>query len=498
MTFYRNRLLGISDQAPSILYDLRQSGRQNGRAQQMIGEPSQTAERLHYDSEELVSKETEANVKMQIVEKYGTKLWEEKENTGFLEELGKDLRLLLEMRAPIAGHQLERVVQKLLHELVGWGPLDRLLADDDITEIMFHRFDHLVVERKSSGKLEAFEEKVFRDEDELLRLIEQIAASMGREFNETKAELNTQLPDGSRIAAAHRVISPDGHVMTIRKHRDLLTEDDYVRYGSICPPMLQFLKWAVGLGRASGIVSGGTGSGKTHLLNLISAFMPPHLSVITIEDVLELKLQHPFVRRFLAKPPNHEGKGGYSIRDCVRLSLRKRPDVIIVGESRGGEIVDLFWAMNTDHPGSWSTAHANSPRALIDSTLPILFAKSDEKYSSFERNLMIGSALQLIVQVKRFEEDGSRKVVAITEVVGTGESHEERIKRTCNVKQVVPDRVYLQDIFVYEPTDLVDGKVVGQYKWTGHKPERLVRSWLAKGLRHEDIDKVFFTTPIRM
>ncbi|MCK9905989.1 CpaF/VirB11 family protein, partial [Frankia sp. Cpl3] len=152
-----------------------------------------------------------------------------------------------------------------------------------------------------------------------------------------------------------------------------------------------------------------------------------------------MKLQHPFVRRFLAKPPNHEGKGGFSIRDCVRLSLRKRPDVIIVGETRGGEIIDILWAMNTDHPGSWSTAHANSPRSLIDSTLPILFGKADETYSTSERNLMIGSALDLIVQVKRFEEDGSRKVVAITEVIGTGESHEERIRRACRVKQVVPE-----------------------------------------------------------
>jgi pilus assembly protein CpaF len=321
---------------------------------------------------------------------------------------------------------------------------------------------------------------------------------MGREFNEMKAELNTQLPDGSRIAATHRSISPDGHMLTIRKHRDLLTEADYLKYGSICEPILQFLRWAIGLARASGIVSGGTGSGKTHLLNLLSNYIPHHLSIITIEDVLEMKLQHPFVRRFLAKPANHEGKGGFSIRDCVRLSLRKRPDVIIVGEARGGEIIDILWAMNTDHPGSWSTAHANSPRALVDSTLPILFGKAEEKYSTSERNLMIGSAIDLIVQIKRFEEDGSRKVVAITEVVGTGESHEERIRRACRVKQVIPDRVYLQDIFVYEPTGMASGKVVGQYRWTGYKPERIVRKWLAKGLSKDEIDRVFFADPIKM
>jgi pilus assembly protein CpaF len=220
------------------------------------------------------------------------------------------------------------------------------------------------------------------------------------------------------------------------------------------------------------------------------------LSIITIEDVLEMKLQHPFVRRLLAKPANYEGKGGFSIKDCVRLSLRKRPDVIMVGETRGGEIVDMLWAMNTDHPGSWSTAHANSPRALVDSTLPILFGKADELYSAEERNLMIGSALDLIVQVKRLEEDGSRKVVAITEVVGTGQSHEEWIKRACNIRQVLPDRVYLQDIYVYEPTSIRDGKVTGQFRWTGYRPERLVKRWAEKGLSREEIDRVFFTEPI--
>ncbi|MGI6188042.1 MAG: CpaF family protein, partial [Brevibacillus sp.] len=159
---------------------------------------------------------------------------------------------------------------------------------------------------------------------------------------------------------------------------------------------------------------------------------------------------------------------------------------------------DMLWAMNTDHPGSWSTAHANSPRALVDSTLPILFGKADETYSSLERNLMIGSALDLIVQVKRFEEDGSRKVVAITEVVGTGQSHEELIRRACNVRQVIAERVYLQDIYVYEPTGIRDGKVVGQFRWTGYKPEKLVRRWLEKGLRPEEAEQVFFPTPIPM
>jgi pilus assembly protein CpaF len=495
MSFDRKSLLGIGSQTRPSGFDLRTSARETARTPHTLNDQM----KAHLSpGEKHISSEVEASVKTSIVEKYGKRLWEEKNDPVFLEDLAKDIRLLLEVKAPLSSHQAEAEVKRLLHDLTGWGPLDALLDDSDITEILFHRYDVLVVERKSTGRLEKRDIPVFREEEELLRLIEQIAATMGREFNETRAELNTQLPDGSRIAAAHRSISPDGHMLTIRKHRDLLTEADYLRYGSICQPMLQFLKWAIGLSRASGFVSGGTGSGKTHLLNLISQYIPHHLSIITIEDVLEMKLQHPFVRRLLAKPQNYEGRGGFSIKDCVRLSLRKRPDVIIVGETRGGEIVDILWAMNTDHPGSWSTAHANSPRALVDSTLPILFGKADEKYSTLERNLMVGSALDLIVQVKRFEEDGSRKVVAITEVVGTGESHEGRIRRACNVKQIFPERVYLQDIYVYEPSGIRDGRVFGHFKWTGYKPDKLVRCWLEKGLRQEEIDQVFFTTPIEM
>lgn len=492
--FDKRQLLGITNQMPR-----GQEQRTIGR--EVSGPPATLFEKKQGAStsqERSIGSEAETFIRTQIVEKYGKRLWEDKHSPAFKEELAADIRMLLESQVPLSSMHLESEVKRLLHSLTGWGALDELLEDRDITEILFHRHNYLVVERKSTGRLEKHETAVFRDEEEMLRLLEQIAATMGREFNETKAELHTQLPDGSRVAATHRSISPDGHTLTIRKHRELLSESDYLRYGAICEPMLLFLQRAVGLARASGIVSGGTGSGKTHMLNLISQYVPDHLSIITIEDVLELKLQHPFVRRLLAKPANYEGKGGFSIKDCVRLSLRKRPDVIMVGETRGGEIVDMLWAMNTDHPGSWSTAHANSPRALVDSTLPILFGKADEVYSAEERNLMIGSALDLIVQVKRFEEDGSRKVVAITEVVGTGQSHEEWIKRACNVKQVVPDRVYLQDIFVYEATGVQDGKVKGQFKWTGYRPERIIKRWQEKGLSQEAIEQVFFTMPIQV
>ncbi|UFJ40578.1 Flp pilus assembly complex ATPase component TadA [Brevibacillus humidisoli] len=498
MTFDRKSLLGLHPPVRATISDIRRSAGEEARAQQ------KSANRLQSDTGAAdntmwhLSAEQLAEIKMQIVEKHGRRLWEEKQNQSYLEEIAGEIRLLLEMRTTLTSHQLDVEGKRLLHELIGWGPLDGLLEDQDISEILIHRYDYVVVERKSTGRIERLQQQLFRDEEQLLRLIEHIAATMGREFNESKAEMHTQLPDGSRIAAVHRSISPDGHMLTVRKHRHLLTEAEYLQLGSICEPVLQFLKWSVGLARASGIVSGGTGSGKTHLLNLLSHFIPEHLSVITIEDVLEMQFQHPYVRRFLSKPANYEGKGGFSIRDCVRLSLRKRPDVIVVGETRGAEIVDILWAMNTDHPGSWSTAHANSPRALIDSTLPILFAKADEHYNSDERNLMIGSALDLIVQVKRFEEDGSRKVVAVTEVIGTGGAHDEQIRRAGSVKQIVPNRVYLQDIYVFQPTGLVGGKVVGEYRWTGYKPERMIRKWLAKGLTREEADQVFFSTPVRV
>lgn len=493
MTYNRRRLLKLEEPSQPFVSNIHDANdaQEGGKRQGTVFSPAHP-----YSIQQVLTAEQVTAVKSKIVEKYGMKLWEEKNDSSFLEELASDIRLFLEVSYPLTSSQVEAETKRLLQELIGWGALDDLLEDPDITEILVHRFDHIVVERKSTGRLHQIDQILFRNEEQLLQLIEQIASRMGREFNETKAELHTQLPDGSRIAATHRTISPDGHTLTIRKHRELLTEDDYLSLGSLCEPMLQFLKWAIRFGRASGIVSGGTGSGKTHLLNLLASFLPEHVSIITIEDVLELKLNHPFVRRLLAKPPNFEGKGGFSIRDCVKLSLRKRPDVIIVGETRGGEIVDILWAMNTDHPGSWSTAHANSPRALVDSTLPILFGKADERYDTTERNLIIGSALDLIVQVKRFEEDGSRKVVAITEVVGTGQSHEEKIKRVCNVKNIIPHRVYLQDIFTYEQTGVVNGKVTGVFKWTGYKPEKLVKNWLAKGLTREQIEPLFFTSPI--
>jgi pilus assembly protein CpaF len=494
--FDKRQLLGISNHVQKS-QESRPMGRDHSSSSAAFFEKQlESPASLERSQERWIGSEAETFIRTQIVEKHGRRLWEDKHSSTFKEELTADIRMLLESQMPLSSIQLETEVKRLLHSLTGWGALDELLEDQDITEIMFHRHNYLVVERKSTGRLEKNDAILFRSEEEMLHLLEQMAATMGREFNETKAELHTQLPDGSRVAATHRSITPDGHTLTIRKHRELLSESDYLRYGSICEPMLLFLQRAVGLSRASGIVSGGTGSGKTHMLNLISQYVPAHLSIITIEDVLEMRLQHPFVRRLLAKPANYEGKGGFSIKDCVRLSLRKRPDVIMVGETRGGEIVDMLWAMNTDHPGSWSTAHANSPRALVDSTLPILFGKADEVYSAQERNLMIGSALDLIVQVKRFEEDGSRKVVAITEVVGTGQSHEEWIKKVCNVKQVLPDRVYLQDIFVFEPMGVHDGKVKGHFKWTGYRPERMIKRWLEKGMSREEIEQVFFTTPI--
>lgn len=498
MSFSRKALLGIEAQKRLGISDLQRQAHDFSNLHRKVGHVVQESTSKYVEKERFLSREEETHVKGQIVEAYGKRLWEEKGSPILIEEVREDLRRLVERQAPLPTHQLEVEVHRILHELIGWGHLDELLEDQDITEVIVQKFSDVVVERKSTGRLERLAEKYFFDEEQLLRLIEQIAATMGREFNESKAELHTQLPDGSRLTATHRSISPDGHMLTIRKHRDLLSQNDYLQYGSICKPMLSFLEYAVGIARASGMVSGGTGSGKTHLLNLISQFISPHISVITIEDVLELKLQHPFVRRFLTKPANHEGKGGFSIRDCVRLSLRKRPDVIIVGETRGGEIIDIVWAMNTDHPGSWSTAHANSPRALIDSTLPILFGKAEESYSSLERNLMVGSALDLIVQVKRFEEDGSRKVVSITEVIGTGESDEDKIRSMLSVKQVIPNRVYLQDIYVYETIGVKEGKVVGQYRWTGHKPESLIRRWKARGIREEEINEMFFTKPIKV
>ncbi|NMA20051.1 MAG: Flp pilus assembly complex ATPase component TadA [Lentisphaerae bacterium] len=346
------------------------------------------------------------------------KLQEEAPSDQILEErlhgLGK---LLIEkdaaaMRLPTKGKE------KLLHAIVGdilrLGPLEPLLADDTITEIMVVGPDHVYVERKGEISLSPTR---FRDSQHLRTVIERIVTPLGRRIDESSPLVDARLRDGSRVNAVIPPISPEriGPLLTIRKFgKDVFTTDRLLQYGSITEPMRDFLRLCVEV-KKNIVVSGGTGSGKTSLLNALSTFIGSNERIITIEDALELKLQQPHVVSLEARPPNTEGRGEVSIRALVRNSLRMRPDRIVVGECRGGEALDMLQAMNTGHDGSLTTVHANSPRDAISrlETL-VLMAGMDLPLTAIQHQIF--SAVDIIVQTSRLM-DHSRKVVYITEIV---------------------------------------------------------------------------------
>ena len=343
----------------------------------------------------------------------------------------------------------EKLAKEVYDEAIGLGPLEDLLADPEITEIMVNGCDQVYVER--NGKL-YLTGRTFLDDDSVLAVIERIVSPIGRRIDESQPYVDARLPDGSRVNAIIPPLSLVGPCLTIRKFsRRPFTAEDLIRLGTWTPPIVAFLRACV-LGRKSMIISGGTGSGKTTLLNVVSAFIPPGERIITIEDAAELRLNQPHVVRLEARPPNIEGKGAVTIRDLVRNALRMRPDRIIVGEVRGGEALDMLQAMNTGHEGSLTTIHANSPRDVISRLeTMVLMAGMDLPLRAIREQ--IGSAIHLIVHEARYS-DGTRKISRIAEVVG-----------------LEGDQVTMQDIFVFEQTG-VDrtGKVLGRHMPTGAVP----------------------------
>jgi pilus assembly protein CpaF len=303
--------------------------------------------------------------------------------------------------------------EEIIQDLLKLGPLEPLIADDDITEIMVVNHLNIYIEKK--GKIQ-LSDRHFRDENHLLTAIERIVAPIGRRIDESSPLVDARLHDGSRVNAVIPPIVPDGACLTIRKFgKDVFTVERLMRLGSMVPEMAQFLECCV-KGRKNIVVSGGTGSGKTSLLNAISMFLPNDERIVTIEDSLELKLQQKHVVRMEARPPNTEGKGEVTIRTLVKNSLRMRPDRIVVGECRGGEALDMLQAMNTGHDGSLTTVHANSPKDAISRLETLVLMAGMELPSSAIRD-QIFSAVNLIVQTTRLS-DGTRKIVSITEITG--------------------------------------------------------------------------------
>ena len=341
------------------------------------------------------------------------------------------------------------IFRQVFNDLLGYGPIQPLLDDPDISEIMVNGPKRVFVEKK--GQL-VKSETAFDDDDHVLRIIDRIIMPLGRHVDFDSPTADARLPDGSRVNAVVRPVAIDGPSITIRKFsKDKLGVEDLIKFGSVTAHMAEFLGACV-KARFNIIISGGTGSGKTTLLNVVSGFIPEDERIITIEDAAELQLQQEHVMRMETKPANTEGLNAVTIRDLVRNSLRMRPDRIVVGEVRGGEALDMLQAMNTGHDGSLTTVHANNPRDAISrlETL-VLMAGMDLPLKVVRQQ--ISSAIDLIIQQTRLK-DGKRKVTAITEVAG-----------------MEGDVVVLTDIFKFSQTGVTeDGKVLGELKPTGIRP----------------------------
>ncbi|NPA27293.1 MAG: CpaF family protein [Chloroflexi bacterium] len=358
-------------------------------------------------------------------------------------------QILQQEGIPLSRAERQRLYEQLVAEILGFGPIQPLLEDDSITEIMVNGPKQIYVER--GGKLYKVPIQ-FEDDAHVMRIIERIVAPLGRRVDEASPYVDARLPDGSRVNIVIPPISLVGPVVTIRKFfKKPLTIDDLIRFGSITPEAVQFLEAAV-KARLNIIVAGGTGSGKTTLLNILSGFIPEGERIITIENAAELQLRQEHVVRLESRPPNVEGEGEVTIRDLVINSLRMRPDRIIVGEVRGGEALDMLQAMNTGHEGSMTTLHANSPRDVLSRLeTMVLMAGMDLPTRAIREQ--IASAVDLIVFQSRMR-DGSRKVVAISEIAG-----------------MEGDVISMTDIFVFEHGGYREGKVHGRLRPTGLRPK---------------------------
>ena len=351
---------------------------------------------------------------------------------------------------PLSLFERDALITDVLHEIFGLGPLEMLLKDPDISDILVNRYNQIYVERE--GRLEETD-VVFQNDAHLFRIIERIVSLVGRRIDESSPMVDARLQDGSRVNAIIPPLSLDGPVLSIRRFRtDRIGAQDMVDRTSLTQPMLDFMKGAVAA-RMNIIVSGGTGAGKTTLLNALSSFISEGERVITIEDAAELMLRQRHVVRLETRPPNIEGKGADKQRDLVINALRMRPDRIIIGEVRGAEALDMLQAMNTGHDGSLTTIHANSPRDALY-RLDTMVAMANLNIPDRAVRQQIASAVDLIVQISRLS-DGTRRVTAISELTG-----------------MENDVITMQDIFMFERTGVSStGKVIGRFRATGIRPK---------------------------
>jgi pilus assembly protein CpaF len=370
-------------------------------------------------------------------------------------EIGRVVeRLLEEERVPMTTAEQNRIIEEVLDEVLGLGPLEPLLKEPSISDILVNRFDKVYIER--GGKLSEVPVR-FRDNAHLLHIIEKIVSQVGRRIDEAQPIVDARLADGSRVNAIIPPLALDGPSLSIRRFgRHVITQEEMVQSRTTMPAMLKFLAACV-QAKTTVLVSGGTGSGKTTMLNALSRFIPEEERIVTIEDTAELQLQQRHVVKFETRPPNLNKEGGINQRILLRTALRMRPDRIIVGECRGAEALDMLQAMNTGVEGSMSTVHANTPKDAF-SRLETMVMMADIEIPARVILQQLASAIKLVVQVARLQ-DGARRIMSIAEVVA---AHE--------------DQVELQEIFIFERTGVTsDGKVKGLFRGTGVRPKLLER-----------------------
>ena len=350
---------------------------------------------------------------------------------------------------PLTTIERERLVEEVRHELFGLGPLEPLLADPSVCDILVNSPHSIYVERR--GKLER-SEVTFKDNEHLMRVIERIVSGVGRRIDESSPMVDARLKDGSRVNAIIPPLSLDGPVMSIRRFgSDPLKIETLIEYGALTREIAEMFQMCVHA-RLNVLISGGTGAGKTTLLNALSAYIPAEQRIVTIEDSAELQLQQPHVVRLETRPLNIEGKGEVTQRDLVRNALRMRPDRIVIGEVRGGEAIDMLQAMNTGHDGSLTTIHANTPRDAL-SRIETMIQMTGMRLSEKAMRSQIASAINLVIQGARLS-DGSRRITSISEITG-----------------MEGDIITMQEIFQFERRGVdKDGKVIGQFKATGVRP----------------------------
>ncbi len=358
-------------------------------------------------------------------------------------------RILDEENAPLSGAEREQVQTDVINELFGLGPLEPLLEDKTVSDILVNGWRNVYIERR--GKLEKVE-TTFRDDSHLMQIIDRIVSRIGRRVDESVPMVDARLPDGSRVNAIIPPLSIDGPVLSIRRFgSEPLTIKNLMELKALTPQIVQMLEACV-KSRLNILISGGTGAGKTTLLNCLSSFIPLDERLVTIEDSAELLLQQPHVVRLETRPPNIEGRGEVTQRSLLRNSLRMRPDRIIVGEVRGDEAVDMLQAMNTGHDGGMTTIHANTPRDAL-ARLETMIAMANLRISDRAMRQQISSAINLIIQVSRMG-DGSRKVVSVSEIIG-----------------MEGEIITMQEIYRFVRTGVGPrGEVLGQFRPTGIRP----------------------------